>query len=278
MSFDGSSLWAEFHLRPFFVVNLNDELSWLTQFNSRIPCGECQNSWKSLFQQNPPDLSSPTTYFRWGVDRHNDVNAKLNPPKAVLSQDDAFVYWSAEAKHKIAIDYDSAVAVATKTWDDALARVVSNFTNFVPTPTVDKTIDDFRTWTLVSWLENQHCLSFDNLPDKGLVAVLTTAKPDHIRLTKIAQLQIGKRYVLTGWVTTKDVTDVETPSAPQGVSISVGNAKSENKLGMSDWSKITIPFTATNDAKIVIRFGNDSHTCTGWAEFAGFTLTENQQS
>lgn len=78
---DGPKMWAELHARPAaYQGDAEAEMAWLETFTRRIGCGQCQTHWRELVGRMPPDLSSGAAYWRWGVDRHNDVNAKLGRP------------------------------------------------------------------------------------------------------------------------------------------------------------------------------------------------------
>lgn len=80
--YDGSAKWRELHLyalteRPTQM----DRVAWLANFANSLPCGECKRDWKVLTRQHPlRQNASDDEFFRWTVDRHNDVNDKLGKP------------------------------------------------------------------------------------------------------------------------------------------------------------------------------------------------------
>jgi hypothetical protein len=73
----GRKKWALFHRRGLWFEaqsDLKDDTDWLIIFAAELPCGECRNHWIAMVAKNPPDWRR---YFAWGVDRHNEVNARL---------------------------------------------------------------------------------------------------------------------------------------------------------------------------------------------------------
>jgi hypothetical protein len=79
---EGPKMWAELHARPAgYRGDDAAERAWLETFARRIRCRECETHWRELVAKMPPDLASAETYWRWGVDRHNDVNARLGKAK-----------------------------------------------------------------------------------------------------------------------------------------------------------------------------------------------------
>lgn len=84
----GAPLWAELHMRALAVEG-NDDTEWLKKFSVRVPCGECKNHWNASMILTPPDFQN---YFRWSVDRHNEVNGRLKKP--LLTIDEARTIWS----------------------------------------------------------------------------------------------------------------------------------------------------------------------------------------
>lgn len=80
--YQGQAKWRELHLyalteqpTPF------QRVAWLANFAASLPCGECKRAWKSLVKEKPlPQKASDAEFFEWTVDRHNDVNKKLNKP------------------------------------------------------------------------------------------------------------------------------------------------------------------------------------------------------
>ena len=52
------------------------------------PCKRFYAEWKAA---NPPDFASPEAFFRWGVNLHNAVNAKLG--KKQITIEEAYSIW-----------------------------------------------------------------------------------------------------------------------------------------------------------------------------------------
>lgn len=73
----GPIFWKELH-RWALDGNLKTTAAWLEAFAAAIPCEDCRIHWAELMAANPPDLSSRETFFAWTVDRHNDVNRRLD--------------------------------------------------------------------------------------------------------------------------------------------------------------------------------------------------------
>ncbi|HEV2292452.1 MAG TPA: Erv1/Alr family FAD-linked sulfhydryl oxidase [Tepidisphaeraceae bacterium] len=87
----GPMMWKELHDRPNLPLEIERERAWLTAFAGRLDCGDCRQHWLSLLTVDPPDLSSPAAYARWGVRMHNAVNLRLGKPE--MSFEDAADRW-----------------------------------------------------------------------------------------------------------------------------------------------------------------------------------------
>lgn len=64
----------------------NDYLRWKQKIPNSRTC-PCKKNWAILDKANPPDFTSPDSFFFWGVDRHNDINAELGKP--ILTHEEA---------------------------------------------------------------------------------------------------------------------------------------------------------------------------------------------
>lgn len=42
---------------------------------------DCQSYWLQLTLRLPPTFESPEAFYQWTVDRHNDINTKLEKPR-----------------------------------------------------------------------------------------------------------------------------------------------------------------------------------------------------
>lgn len=80
--YQGQAKWRELHLYALTEQPTPlQRVAWLANFAASLPCGECKKSWKALVKQKPlPQTASDAEFFKWTVDRHNDVNAKLGKP------------------------------------------------------------------------------------------------------------------------------------------------------------------------------------------------------
>jgi hypothetical protein len=83
-------LWREFH-----SATLTDSLNpdSLEDFCLRVDIMNlcrCGKTWREIIAAHPLPL---TGQFEWGVDRHNEVNAKLGKP--IITHEQARCIWSA---------------------------------------------------------------------------------------------------------------------------------------------------------------------------------------
>jgi hypothetical protein len=81
---------------------------WLATWETSIPhfgCA-CKADYMQHKIENPPDLSSPGSFWMWGFDLHNWVNAKLGKP--VISIEDAIKQWNPPFARSIAADQSSS--------------------------------------------------------------------------------------------------------------------------------------------------------------------------
>lgn len=68
-------LWKELHELAKYWDTIKERYDTWTK---KIPFNcNCKTEWKIRTEQHPPDFSTPLNFFRWTVDRHNDIN-KLN--------------------------------------------------------------------------------------------------------------------------------------------------------------------------------------------------------
>jgi hypothetical protein len=68
-------LWAEIHdptrhWTPF----------WFGTIRHKLPCGECKQELVAYVKANPIPYGDDAACWRWGVDLHNAVNARLGKP------------------------------------------------------------------------------------------------------------------------------------------------------------------------------------------------------
>jgi hypothetical protein len=91
----GRAMWAELHGRALSPVGLC--ASWLAEWTSRIPCGDCRRHWRALLVELPPVFGEGA--FGWSVAAHNAVNRRLG--KVERSEADARGKWSVEGAPKV---------------------------------------------------------------------------------------------------------------------------------------------------------------------------------
>lgn len=86
-------VWGILHRRALaFKGDTAAELQFLRgEFFQMITCGICRANWAAALRAHPPDLTSADAYFRWTVDRHNDINALKKKP--TLSYQQAMNRW-----------------------------------------------------------------------------------------------------------------------------------------------------------------------------------------
>jgi hypothetical protein len=83
----GPQKWKEIHSYA------GNDPSWLELWELTLPsfgCG-CRDGYKDFKMRNPPDFSTPETFWNWGWYLHNWVNEKLGKP--LLSHEEARKLW-----------------------------------------------------------------------------------------------------------------------------------------------------------------------------------------
>jgi Erv1 / Alr family len=78
--------WKELHTKE------DPTQEWFDDWLARIPkiCSKCAVDFAAIIARNPPRFSD---WFRWTWEVHNEVNAKLNPPRPQLSLEEAMGIW-----------------------------------------------------------------------------------------------------------------------------------------------------------------------------------------
>jgi hypothetical protein len=95
------ALWLEFHSFAFVVEIWNPSKveCWVWHdFLPRVPSGGCgcQKHFSEILEANPPDYSSPETFFASTVVLHNLVNALPSVNKPQMSLQEARAIYSAK--------------------------------------------------------------------------------------------------------------------------------------------------------------------------------------
>jgi hypothetical protein len=73
--------------------------AWFAEWETTIPTGRCncKEDYHKILETLPPDFSTPEAFFRWGVELHNLVNAKLiaegDTTKRIVTLDEAYSMW-----------------------------------------------------------------------------------------------------------------------------------------------------------------------------------------
>jgi hypothetical protein len=80
--------WVRLHRFAFTLWDSVDRHAWFAAWLESIPnttC-DCRAAFLQLIADCPPPLDDRAAFFVWSVDRHNDVNAKLNKPVMAIDQ------------------------------------------------------------------------------------------------------------------------------------------------------------------------------------------------
>lgn len=82
------ALWLELHRVALAAKDRAAFARYVRQdFTPRVPCRTCKPTWLAILERMPPeDAADP---FAWSVDAHNAVNVELDPPKPVVSLEEA---------------------------------------------------------------------------------------------------------------------------------------------------------------------------------------------
>ena len=116
----GPHVWAAIHLCCIGAPDVLDSMqqvqyrSFFMSLPYVIPCTNCSDHFKKVLQTLPVDnkLTGKDDLFRWSVDVHNNVNARLNKP--IIAYEDAYNYW------KTICDNDGSIKIGKNkgVWTD----------------------------------------------------------------------------------------------------------------------------------------------------------------
>ena len=88
-----SPLWAPFHEYAWFYPanptpeqKIKAEEIYKSWFPDLIFCPACKQHYLDMVMRTPPDVTSKDSLFLWTINRHNEVNARLNKPIANPSE------------------------------------------------------------------------------------------------------------------------------------------------------------------------------------------------
>jgi hypothetical protein len=76
----GRAAWRELHTYDGCSPD------WFQRWLGKIPCGTCKEKSKGYIASNPPDFSSPSSFWAWGWRFHNWVNASLGKPQITIEE------------------------------------------------------------------------------------------------------------------------------------------------------------------------------------------------
>ena len=91
--FWGPSFWKTIHLA---IIGMPEQLDatnkqalsdFLYSFTNLLPCKSCRDHYTLNIEENPPDLTSKSSLWKWSVDIHNSVNQRTG--KSELTYDEA---------------------------------------------------------------------------------------------------------------------------------------------------------------------------------------------
>lgn len=54
--------------------------------NGTMLCPECRQHWSEMVAANPPDVSGRKAFYKWTVDRHNEVSRRLKKTEYTYEQ------------------------------------------------------------------------------------------------------------------------------------------------------------------------------------------------
>jgi hypothetical protein len=118
-----------------------------------------------------------------------------------------------------------------------------------------------------------------NLP-KSLRVEPGGAYPDALIRSGAVPLTIGRRYELSGWVRTENLTVRDTDRSPvaTGASLSMASmpfdVHSESLAGTRDWTRLSLKFTATRSQDAILLAVANGGAFKGKAWFEGISLDE----
>lgn len=82
------ALWDELHRQALAATAVATFARYVREsFTPRVLCGPCKVKWQAILERMPPEAAVDP--FAWSVDAHNAVNVELDPPKPVVSLEEA---------------------------------------------------------------------------------------------------------------------------------------------------------------------------------------------
>jgi hypothetical protein len=81
-------LWGQLHRTALAMPDVPAFARYVrTEFTPQVACGPCKVKWLAILDRMPPEKAGDP--FAWSVDAHNAVNVELDPPKPVVSLEEA---------------------------------------------------------------------------------------------------------------------------------------------------------------------------------------------
>lgn len=136
-----------------------------------------------------------------------------------------------------------------------------------------------KQWAARSWRNNPGAVSFTDREARSgkQSAVIHATQDDDVQLVQRVAVKPNTRYLLSGWIKTKDVAIVQ-PGGGMGASLSVwgGYEGSPSRVGTTDWTyaALVIASGERKEIEVAARLGYHGSTATGTAWFDDLCLIE----
>jgi hypothetical protein len=148
-------------------------------------------------------------------------------------------------------------------------------------PLVDASFEDGTAdrWSVASWRQNKAAAAIQSDEAKAGKKALVIRSPeaDDARYTQKVAVKPGTRYLLTGWIKTKDVV-ISDKEGRMGANLSLdgGFEASPPVVGTNDWTYVTLVFDSGKRTEVTVcaRLGFYSSTAKGVAWFDDLCLVE----
>ncbi len=170
--------------------------------------------------------------------------------------------------------------------ESPLASVVSMPGYLTPerrraSPLVDASFEDGTTdrWSLASWRQNKAAAAIqsDEAKEGKKALVIRSPEADDARYTQKVAVKPATRYLLSGWIKTKEVVLGEKEGR-MGANLSLdgGFEASAPLVGTNDWTYVTLVFDSAKRSEVTVcaRLGFYSSTAKGVAWFDDLCLVE----
>jgi len=134
-------------------------------------------------------------------------------------------------------------------------------------------------WSIMSWRQNKAAVkTVSDGAKEGTNAIeIRTANADDAKYVQKVAVKPRTRYLLSGWIKTKDVAVVEKGGRTgANLSIDGGYEASTSLAGTNDWTYVVLVFNSANrtDVTVCARLGFFYSTAKGTAWFDDLSLVE----